>query len=737
MTACIADVRDSFVNPPMTARPLWIIHGFNGLLKRSTTVPPEVNWLPSADLDDLHDNLLDGLRRIRDWGFGGVVANVGWTNYLEDEAEWRLFLQGIRVCKELGLRVWIYDELGYPSGSAGGLVLRGHPEFEAEVLVRTSVNAGEGQVEVRAPSRWRRCIRAVARTQSGEVELTDTIDSNGSLKWEAPAPCTIERYDVRTAFEGTHCTGNVHAIRKYINVLDPGAVRRFYDVTYGQYIQRLGTDVGIVEAFFTDEPSFMTEYFPAPPERIREHIRVDDIPLENWDRLPQLPWRSDMMERFYERWGYDLRPHLGSLYAGDNDSDLRVRHDFHQLASELYARTFFGGLQDGLRPCGIALSGHVLVEESIIQHVASEGSVMMNLEEMDKPGIDMLTSVPEKILDTPFMLTCKYGSSSAHVAGRWDVMTEASDWIEKMSGEATTVEQRRGALGVQAALGITTLCSYYGWQGFEPEEVHSLTDFWGRVSEAVRTGVHVAPAAVLYPIRTAWAYYLPSTLTSGSTEQPEPLASLDEAIFKIGRTLLGMQIDLDFVDSKSLTSAEVENGRLQVANETYEMLVVPPGAVLCPDDMSAIWRYVESGGRVLAFEPFSDVRLQKASRSADGMDRDESAREFLFRLHDEYPESVGIFELGGEWHEFVRKNIHCEIELTGNTARVLVRQTRLADGDVFLVVNASREPTSVGVSLASADMAEVWNPADGTMHSLGSQLEIEGYGARIIVCEKA
>ena len=28
----------------------------------------------------------------------------------------------------------MYDELGYPSGSAGGRVLDGHPEFQVEVV---------------------------------------------------------------------------------------------------------------------------------------------------------------------------------------------------------------------------------------------------------------------------------------------------------------------------------------------------------------------------------------------------------------------------------------------------------------------------------------------------------------------------------------------------------------------------------------------------------------------------
>ena len=38
--------------------------------------------------------------------------------------------------REMGMRCWLYDEGGWPSGGACGLVLRDHPEYAKEVLRR-------------------------------------------------------------------------------------------------------------------------------------------------------------------------------------------------------------------------------------------------------------------------------------------------------------------------------------------------------------------------------------------------------------------------------------------------------------------------------------------------------------------------------------------------------------------------------------------------------------------------
>ena len=87
-------------DPPAADRPLQIVHGIPA--ERAT---PE------------------GMRFYKDRGLGGVVCNIAFDRYMKSEPHWKTLIAGVAACEKLGMVVWLYDEEGYPSGSAGGLVL--------------------------------------------------------------------------------------------------------------------------------------------------------------------------------------------------------------------------------------------------------------------------------------------------------------------------------------------------------------------------------------------------------------------------------------------------------------------------------------------------------------------------------------------------------------------------------------------------------------------------------------
>ena len=68
-------------------------------------------------------------------GFAGVVGNVPYgEGYPDDESEWKRTADGFRSYLKRGMHVWIYDEKGYPSGTAGGAVTDMNPDFIAQGL---------------------------------------------------------------------------------------------------------------------------------------------------------------------------------------------------------------------------------------------------------------------------------------------------------------------------------------------------------------------------------------------------------------------------------------------------------------------------------------------------------------------------------------------------------------------------------------------------------------------------
>ena len=67
--------------------------------------------------------------------FGGIVGNVNYPmDFPDNPAIWENTAAGIREYIARGMHTWLYDEKGYPSGTAGGYVTEMHPEYIAKGL---------------------------------------------------------------------------------------------------------------------------------------------------------------------------------------------------------------------------------------------------------------------------------------------------------------------------------------------------------------------------------------------------------------------------------------------------------------------------------------------------------------------------------------------------------------------------------------------------------------------------
>jgi hypothetical protein len=725
-----------FAEPPSAYRHLSIIHNFLPGYSFSFQLDNGTNENMTSDTRQALRQRLSG---IRDRGFGGVVANVMGPGYLENEEAWSVFLMGVDEAIKLGMRVWIYDEEGYPSGAAGGIVLRDHPEYEAQGLTRLAAEFDAGPIELRPPQGWLNVVRAeaICEGQAAPLDVASHVAADGWLRFEAPAKCLVQRFDARRAFEGTHATQNVFAIRRYVNLLQRDAVDYFFKVTAEEYIRRLGDDLRNIEAVFTDEPSFMCNYFPELPESIK-NVRVQDEPERPFDRLPMIVWEATLPEKFAKRWGYDLVPEINRMFEGASPRDLRVRHDFGQLVSEIYCDAFFASQQAKLEPLGIQFSGHVLAEEDLPHHASAQGNVIADLKEMGIPGIDSLNAVAEEILDGLQLMTCKYGSSAAHAARRTQVMSESSDWVQQCLANGTNTLQRQGAVAVQMALGVTTITSYFNWKDTDPAEHRAVMDYWARLATVLRNSTHVAGVAVLYPIRTSWAYYKPMDCVLDGNLLDEPLRSLDANLHRIARRVLRTGMDFDFVDTRDLINADVSGGKIRVGDESYPILVIPPGALMCPKDIERTEQFVANGGFLLAFEPCSDFALPEIASPPDGHDVSEgkSPAQLIEQLAARWPGRVKRQTLDSDWPSIIKNAVKDDVRVELGGDYLIARQS-VNDGKRFvLLANGSKDAASATVEFPAGRMIEKWDPATGEASSLGSntaEMEIEGYGSVILM----
>ena len=543
---------ESFQNPPEKHRPLQFLLGYE-------------QWF-GEDEETIRRNLL----RVRELGVGGLVVSVNQQQYLRSDKAWEVLRLGVRISKELGLRLWIYDEEGYPSGAAGGLVLEKDPALEATGLV-----------------------------------------------WH-PNGIGGPEYEVVPLYEGTHATENFYQKRRYINLLDPKATSTFIEVTHEQYAQHLRDLSEWLEAVFTDEPSLINAYVP----------KGKNYPLA-------LPWVRSLPEIFLARKGYDLMSHIKSLYQDTGKDDRKVRCDFYEVISELCAENYFGHIQRWCQAHGIASSGHLLGEETLVWQTYFEGEPFACYRRMDIPGIDMILSNPERIMRENYFIVPKLASSAARLMRKREVMCEVSDFVETMDNHPASLEQMIGTANILYALGVTELVSMYSSAVLEtlgkenpnpsqaptvgPEEYGKYTSFAARLKMIFSEGRIETRVAVLHPIVSVWANFTPSNRSMYEPHPNERVRFIDSGFTNLCRDLIQHKIDFDILDDKAIAEAEIVADELVISGNRYSCVVLPPMDTARLRTIEKVAQYAEHGGHVVAQALLPEY-------AAEGSEHDENIR---------------------------------------------------------------------------------------------------------------
>ncbi len=590
------------MNPAIHDRPLKIIHDFP--------------YPPNADFAAKCRTVTDWLLMLAERGFGGIVTNVSTrNNYLQDEEEWAVFAHLAAECERLEMRLWIYDERGYPSGAAGTLTLEENPDYEATgVVMVTQIVAPDETVTLPLPHGHMHFLYAalyplrdavdadeeenpthpflgvsaapedlspLAADEEGRYIPLSVADCRRStadvtLQNASDSPALLCAFVQKRLYEGTHCVHNVFECRRYIDLTNRDAVAAFLRNTYDAYAAHIpdrfhgGTGAetipaGQIEAFFTDEPSFMGCYINEGlyPRTIR-HPYDDSIPL-----YPVLSYGRDVENAFRSRYARDLFPEFVSIFLGDTPRAMNLRNDYYTLLSDLCEQSFFAQISDWCARHETNFSGHLLLEDTIKYHTVFEGNFFSLLRHMHYPGIDMLQSVPSVVRDYAF--TPKIVSSVARLYGRPHVMSEVSAHAQ---GGAVTHDQMYASLCAQYALGVDIFTYYYGENFMDAETYTRYNTALARQGQ-VMAGKTVTDCLVYYPIETFRLHHRPSDAQYGTYTAAEN--ACERELGAVVNALLDSQIDFDFIDRDTLARMTVTpDGLLSPAGDRYTTLILPP-----------------------------------------------------------------------------------------------------------------------------------------------------------------
>lgn len=696
-----------FGDSPQESRILKIIHG----------------W---PDQPEAQDALIE---RLKGEGFGGVVCNVSSDHYLESEAKWGAFSRAVSEAKKAGMALWLYDERGYPSGNAGGLVLQAHPEWEARGLLIANQEYQAGPVELAVPP-GRPFLTAAFPTHNGQLDLSGKIDlsaqiAEGKLKWHAPAG----RWHVMAITEdvlyaGTHAEGNYAQKMPYINLLQPEPTARFLEVTHQRYTDTLGPDLGkYFDATFTDEPSLMSCFLRPMPYR-------------------PLPWAPNLPVEFKRRRGYALDTTVvPSLIADTGPGCARHRYDFWLTVGELVSENYFGQIQTWCRQHNVPSGGHLLMEEGLVTHVPFYGDFFRCARRLDAPSIDCLTSLPPEV---PWYIA-RLLASAAELERRPVVMCETSDHgqVYRPAGDKrpkriVTEAEIRGTCNRLIVAGINRITSYYSFGGLDSTQLRRLNKWVGACCSSLLGGHQVADIALVYPTESLWTKFTPARHWASEA----PAASRIETLYRAAmESLFAAQREFTVVDSRTLAQAKVERGALVHGLLRWRVIVLPGVDTLPWAAWENLARFARGGGVVIALgsrpaNTESEFPSQRVTALADKMF---GPSESASRPGMKAGAGGGLFLRQGSEGLLpmaLSSVLDPDVQISGLDSPLRSTHRHIDDKQVYFVINDSPKPWSGSVRFSAAGQGEVWDPASGRLaqktDSSMAELSLEPYGAVLV-----
>ncbi len=598
-------------------------------------------------------------------------------------AEWmECIRETVKTAAETGMNAWLYDEDRWPSGFAGGLVpARGGDAFRAKMVTLEAAAPlpadAEGALALfaarlsqdgKAILSLRRLPSAQAGLQPGEVGLIFRREVSGASEWF-----------------------NDDA---YADNLNPDSVAAFIDITYEAYNREVGEQFGkAVPGIFTDEPNISSNHSPAG--------------------RPGLPWTDGLPGYFRERRGYDLLEILPWLFY-EGEGAARARHDYWYTISQRFTEAYSKQLGEWCEEHGLAFTGHFLNEAEMGHGTLRGGAIMPHYRYQQVPGIDMLTEQNHEFL------TIKQCSSVANQFDRKRVLSETYG----CSGWEFTFEGQKWNGDWQYVLGVNLRCQHlalYSLRGcrkrdYPPAFNYNTTwwkyngvveDYFARLGCVLSEGHAVRDVLMIHPVATGWA------MLGEGEESAARVNAFGEGLNEFIQAQLATHYDFDFGDEQILASdGKAAGAEVVVGRAPYRVVVIPPGTrTLLGSTVELLDRFLDAGGKVLAFDPLPewvearpDARLD-ALWSKPGLTVLESPAQLEGALETALPRRVSLVTKQGQ-----------------QAARLLVMQRDIAGKQVYFIVNNDRHTGyAVEASLQGSGRLEEWDPLTGETCALPAE----------------
>ncbi|MBN1311973.1 MAG: hypothetical protein JXB30_11200 [Anaerolineae bacterium] len=241
----------------------------------------------------------------------GLPRNLAWMS----EPLLGFYAIALKEAQRRGMKVLLYDEGMYPSGSSCGQVVATNPEFQCRCLDKVDHLSGTAY-----------------QLKEGENLVAVVTGRNGRQ-------ASIIDRKADSVIRGLHYIGEGPEEDEPPagDLLNPEAVDCFIDLVYRRLFDRFSAYFGeTIIGVFTDEPSMLG--------RCRE---------EN-----VFPGTKGILEQINAILGYDFTPYLAALWSDDAQEAAKYQEIYLSACEHLLAKTYYARLSSFCRECGTQLTGH-------------------------------------------------------------------------------------------------------------------------------------------------------------------------------------------------------------------------------------------------------------------------------------------------------------------------------------------------------------------------------------------
>jgi hypothetical protein len=574
------------------------------------------------------------------------------------------------------MRVYLYDEGMYPSGSAHGSVAAGRPDLASQGLRMTSEPvSGPQKAKFDIPVQGEEQLVAVVLMERDRATGKYLSNSSRILPNRTKVRCQVPPGDwellhfiqtpSRGVIRGVHFDeeDNLPGAPPSADLLNPEATARFIEETHEKYYRLLAPHFGgTVEGIFTDEPSILGR-------RAKPGL---------------LPWTRGFLGTLSQALGYEFTSVLPLLWREAVDGgEKTARFDYHSVVAATLNESYYQPLYEWCDRHGVALTGH-----------PADSGEMKPQVYFHQPGQDVVWRwvVPGKGMEGPHSVIGKSAASMAAHLGRTVVTNEAYGAY----GWQLTMDEMKWLADWLFVRGTNRLLPHAFYYSVEGERIHErppdvgwnnlwwehyglFSRYTNRLSWLMSGGVPVADVAVL------------------TVEGHTP--------WRAAKNLFETQKDFFYLDESLLAQGKMSDGRLQLGGLSYPVIVLDAIGAISPEVIAELLRMIEGGIHLIAW---------------DSPLRSNSSQPEVIRDLDRIRSSDRFHQVKTDT-DFLRKmESLTQPDLTCTPATPDLRYGhRIKDGiHFYLLVNEGEEMLRPRLSFNQISTPEMWDAESGSMKGI-------------------